>query len=143
LKKLEKKLCWFCSRIALSTMAESGIDHPQQQTHVHADNGSLVSANHEQDFCQDQQQPHHQHHELPEEDDAEEDAKEKTTLLWPEESNLSFLAQTWQRWTYSYMTPLLYKGSKQSLEVGTSLSPADLFGVPTTMEAAILVDKFE
>ena len=45
--------------------------------------------------------------------------------------------------SYSYMNPILDKGSKQTLDDGTHLSPENLYRVPTSMEAAFLEDKFE
>ncbi|CAB9504527.1 Oligomycin resistance ATP-dependent permease YOR1 [Seminavis robusta] len=80
-------------------------------------------------------------HSLGKEVDQEEHSHDRSQ--WPEEAHLSFLAQTWQRWTYSYMNPLLDKGSKQTLDDGTRLSDADLYDVPTDMKAKPLNEKFE
>ena len=78
------------------------------------------------------------------EEEEEESKNEASKLPWPEENDsLSFLVQTWQRWTYGYMNPLLQKGSRQTLNDGTHISTDDLFRVPASMESAFLSDKFE
>ena len=78
------------------------------------------------------------------EEEEEEFKNEASKLPWPEEDDsLSFLAQTWQRWTYGYMNPLLQKGSRQTLDDGTHISSDDLFRVPASMESAFLSNKFE
>lgn len=74
----------------------------------------------------------------------EEQESAKVRSSWPEaDGSLSFFAQTWQRWTYSYMNPLLNKGARQTLDDGTHISADDLFRVPETMESALLSEKFE
>lgn len=63
---------------------------------------------------------------------------------WPEElPNQSFISKCWTRWTYSFMNPLLTKGSRQTLDNGTHLSQKDLFRVPHSLRSAFLEQKFE
>lgn len=67
-----------------------------------------------------------------------------TNLPWPEEAtDLSIVAKCWQRWSYSFMNPLLSKGSKQTLDDGTHLSEEDLYRVPDSLKSSFLVEKFE
>jgi hypothetical protein len=70
-----------------------------------------------------------------------EEAKE---WAWPEEPNdhTSRLALIYQRWTYSYMSRVLSKGSRQMRPDGTYLSEDDLYVVPPYMHAKVLVSKF-
>jgi hypothetical protein len=66
------------------------------------------------------------------------------SMDWPEEKKeMPFLTQTYQRLTYSYMDPLLVKGSRQKFQDGTRLSQDDLFRVPSTLESSFLTQKFE
>jgi hypothetical protein len=66
---------------------------------------------------------------------------------WPEESkegnSYDCLFREFQKWTYSYMDPLLRKGSKQTLEDGTHLTEGDLFAVPRSMKSEYLVVLFK
>ena len=63
---------------------------------------------------------------------------------WPEEAaNLSIVSKCWQRWSYSFMKPLLDKGSRQTLDDGTHLSEDDLFRVPDSLKSSFLEQKFE
>ena len=67
-----------------------------------------------------------------------------SNLPWPEEAtNLSIIAKCWQRWSYSFMNPLLSKGSKQTLDDGTHLCEEDLYRVPDSLRSSFLEQKFE
>jgi len=63
---------------------------------------------------------------------------------WPEDSVRSkcFPVRVYQRWTYSYMSAILRKGSRQTFDDGTHLVQDDLFSVPHTMESRTLAEKF-
>jgi ABC-type multidrug transport system fused ATPase/permease subunit len=62
---------------------------------------------------------------------------------WPEDTlnDAFFVYRLYQRWTYSYMTPLLAKGQRQERD-GFRLTADDLFLPPVTMTSNVLVDKF-
>ena len=77
-------------------------------------------------------------------DDSSQDYELKTdSSSWPEEDKgLSFFAQTWQRWTYSFMYPVLAKGARQFQEGSARLSSKDLFPVPESMRSSFLAEKF-
>jgi hypothetical protein len=62
---------------------------------------------------------------------------------WTESSSYACLFREFQKWTYSYMNPLLRKGSKQTLEDGTHLKEDDLFAVPRSMKSEYLVLLFK
>lgn len=67
----------------------------------------------------------------------------KKAPLWPEEQELSWWEQAYQRISYSYVSPLLQKGAQQKQKDGSHLSQDDLFRLPTTMESSFLSQKFE
>jgi len=71
-------------------------------------------------------------------------ASSSETTQWPEERNpnTSYLKLLYKKWTYSYMSPIISKGSRQTLEDGSHLSESDLFPVPRTMESKYLSKKF-
>ena len=65
---------------------------------------------------------------------------------WPETVEVKgFFAHImleFEKWTYSYMSPLLRKGSEQSLK-GSHLREEDLFSVPDFMKSENLVAQFK
>jgi hypothetical protein len=63
---------------------------------------------------------------------------------WPEEPDPTkfWIYQVYERWTYSYMSPLLKKGAKQTLDDGTHLSSEDLHGIPESMQSSNLSQRF-
>jgi hypothetical protein len=77
-----------------------------------------------------------------------EDKSPKAELQpWPEEwtegSSYACLLREFQKWSYSYMNPLLRKGSKQTLEDGTHIKEDDLFAVPRSMKSEYLALIFK
>lgn len=63
---------------------------------------------------------------------------------WPEEPDPTkfWIYQVYERWTYSYMSPLLKKGAKQTLDDGTHLSSEDLHAIPESMQSSNLSKRF-
>ena len=61
---------------------------------------------------------------------------------WPEDDMKGFwLFNMLSRWSYSYLNPLLRKGSRQKKE-GFRLDQDDLFDVPQSMSSTLLHDRF-
>jgi hypothetical protein len=77
----------------------------------------------------------------------EEKAPKAELQPWPEEwtegSSCAYLFREFQKWTYSYMNPLLRKGGKQTLDDGTHLTEDDMFDVPRSMKSEYLVLLFK
>lgn len=63
---------------------------------------------------------------------------------WPEERDPTkfWIYQIYERWTYSYMSPILKKGAKQTLDDGTHLSSDDLHVIPESMQSSNLSRRF-
>ena len=79
-----------------------------------------------------------------EERKQEEEVHAEGDRAWPEEQNgyTSRLRLFFRRWTYSYMSRVLDKGSRQMLPDGTHLSEDDLYLVPPAMESKFLSSEF-
>lgn len=60
---------------------------------------------------------------------------------WPEDGMTLGLWNAYQRWTYSYINPLLNKGSRQKKE-NFRLDQGDLYKVPHSMSSTLLNDHF-
>ena len=60
---------------------------------------------------------------------------------WPEDDMKLGLWTALQRWTFSYMNPLLYKGSRQQKE-GFRLEQEHLYKVPKSMSSSVLNNHF-
>jgi len=113
---------------------------------------TMMTTNHNNDDPpEEEDNDHHRHLELLEQTLQAHEKPVPHHHPWPEEQsshtragwNLGAAAAWWTRLTYSYMNPLLHKGSQQTLEDGTHLSEDDLFRVPTTFESSFLEAKFE
>lgn len=67
------------------------------------------------------------------------------TLVWPEEDDhkKTFLQNLVKinNWTYSYMNPILAKGSRQK-RTGQTLTETDLFPAPSHMRSTVLAATF-
>lgn len=69
---------------------------------------------------------------------------DRPKAVWPEDdSTVSWLAQMYQRVSYSFVGPLLHKGARQKAKDGRHLSQDDLFRLPAAMESSSLSWKFE
>jgi hypothetical protein len=66
------------------------------------------------------------------------------TKGWPEQPDPTkfWIYQVYERWTYSYMSPLLRKGARQTLDDGTHLSSNDLHPIPEAMTSSNLSQQF-
>jgi hypothetical protein len=66
------------------------------------------------------------------------------TEMWPEQPDPTkfWIYQVYERWTYSYMSPLLKKGARQTLDDGTHLSSNDLHPIPESMKSSNLSQRF-
>jgi hypothetical protein len=72
------------------------------------------------------------------------DGLNERAMRWPEDSvdGFSWLYQLYDRWTFSYMGPVLIKGKNQTLKTGTHLTQNDLYRVPDDMRSTLLSAKF-
>ena len=69
-------------------------------------------------------------------------------LSWPEENSeshqgINFFVHEYRKWTYSYMNPLLQKGSQQTFADGSHLGQDDLFRIPSSIKSSFLSSEFK